>query len=192
MVETPGPADRPARQRAADGRFVRRVAPPETPETLELYLLRHADAGDSMAWPGDDADRPLSKKGRRQSKRLGRHLRAVGLAPDAVLTSPKVRAAQTAKAIGKAMGADVMTDERLGGGFDPGALAELVRQLGPAVHRVVLVGHDPDFSDLASFLVGTQVWLAKGAVVRIDFLDRAIGASAGSLRWLLPPDAVAG
>jgi phosphohistidine phosphatase len=158
---------------------------------VELYLLRHADAGDPMAWAGDDAERPLSKKGRRQAKRVARLLRDLGFHPDVVITSTRVRAVQTARPVAKATGVDMLTDERLSGGFGGAELGELLRQLGAGISRVVLVGHDPDFSGLASFLVGARVAVAKGALVRIDLEDRRVGAGAGSLRWLLPPDAVA-
>lgn len=159
---------------------------------LELYVVRHADAGDPMAWTGDDADRPLSKKGRRQARGLGRLLRNVKLGPKVVITSPKVRSAQTARRIAKATGADLMSDERLGGAFGEDQLRDLVGELDRGVARVMLVGHDPDFSQLASWLVGAHVGLPKGSLVRIDLGDRKISAGAGSLRWLLPPDAVAG
>ena len=66
---------------------------------IELYLLRHADAGDPMAWQGPDAARPLSGKGERQADRLGRFLAGIGFTPDAIITSPKVRAAQTAEGV---------------------------------------------------------------------------------------------
>ena len=62
-----------------------------------LHLLRHADAGDPEAWTGPDAVRPLSDKGRKQSKRLGDHLASIGFTADAIITSPKIRAEQTAE-----------------------------------------------------------------------------------------------
>ena len=62
----------------------------------------------------------------------------------------------------------------------------------PASERVVLVGHDPDFTHLVSWLVGASVTMRKGALARVDLADRTVSAGRGSLRWLLPPDAVAG
>jgi phosphohistidine phosphatase len=159
---------------------------------LELYFLRHADAGDPMTWEGDDADRPLSKKGRRQSKNLMRLLDDLHLRVDAVLTSPKLRAADTAKIVAKALGKKAHADDRLSIDFGEDALAGLLAEWGPSVQRVVLVGHDPDFSHLVSWLAGTSITMRKGAIARLDLADRTIGAGHGSLRWLLPPDAVAG
>ena len=56
--------------------------------------------------------------------------------------------------------------------------------------RAVIVGHDPDFSTLASWLSDAPLALRKGALARIDLPDRKVAGAAGSLRWLLPPDAV--
>lgn len=159
---------------------------------LTLYMLRHADAGDPMQWAGDDWDRPLSKKGRRQSKRLGQHLDDLHIKPDAIVTSPRVRAAQTAKGVAKHIGATVMTDDRLAGGFSEFGLQALVRELAPEVSSVMLVGHDPDFSAIASWLVGAHVGLVKGSLAVIELADRgSLAAGSGELHWLLPPDAIA-
>lgn len=197
----------PPRQRGPNGRFTARAA--ATPRTaieptpdaaaapeiaasppLQLYLLRHADAGDSSLWTGVDAERPLSKKGRRQAKALARTLKDLRLRVDAVLSSPLVRAAETARPVAKALGVDVLTDERLGYDFGPQQLAALIGQLGPGMRRLVLVGHDPGFTEVASLLVGAPIPMAKGALARIDLAEREVRAGAGDLRWLLPPDVV--
>lgn len=161
---------------------------PET-EPLQLYLLRHADAGDPMAWPGDDAERPLSAKGKRQARRLGKLLADVGWKPDLILTSPKVRAADTARLVGRAV--DVKPDEevRLASGFDLSDVATMLAA-HPDAKRVVLVGHDPDFSAVASTLVGAAIELRKGAIARIDLENAKPAAGRGALRWLIPPGAV--
>jgi phosphohistidine phosphatase SixA len=71
-------------------------------------------------------------------------------------------------------------------------LGELIAELDGSVRHVILVGHDPDLSDLVSWLVGAPISLRKCALARIDLPDRRVGAGMGSLRWLLPPDAVPG
>jgi phosphohistidine phosphatase len=162
------------------------------PRTLTLYLLRHADAGDPMAWTSDDAERPLSKKGRRQAKRLARHLKDLGVDVDAILTSPKVRASATAKIVGRGVGRKPVADERLTIDFGFEALGGLIAGLDAGIECVMLVGHDPDFSDAASWLVGALIPMRKGALAVIDLPDREVGAGRGLLRWLLPPDAVTG
>jgi phosphohistidine phosphatase len=159
---------------------------------LQLFFVRHADAGDPAEWTGDDRDRPLSDEGRRQARQLGSYLKALQLNPDAVITSPKVRAADTAKLVGEALGRDVTTDSRLAGGLEADGLGGLLGDLDAGVGRVILVGHDPDLSSLVSWLGGAPVELGKGALARVDLPDRSVGPGRGSLRWLLPPDAIAG
>ncbi len=163
-----------------------------TPDGLELYLLRHADAGDPARRTGEDAERPLSSKGRRQAKRLGRLLKDLGARPDAILTSPKLRASETARLVARSIGAHASTDERLSVDFGGRELAAMVAGLEPKVRGVMLVGHDPDFSAVLSWLVGSDIEMRKGALARIGLPDREVGAGRGSLRWLLPPDAVPG
>ena len=159
---------------------------PASAEPVELYLLRHADAGDPMTWAGDDAERPLSEKGRRQAKRLGSLLAGIKLRPDVILTSPKLRAADTAKIVGKAVSVKPKKDDRLGDSIALGDLASLIAA-NQGARRVVLVGHDPDFSTLASSLTGAAIELKKGAIARIDLSDAGPRAGGGALRWLVPP-----
>jgi phosphohistidine phosphatase len=162
----------------------------DTGAPLRLYFIRHADAGDSTAWKGDDAKRPLSKKGRRQSERLGDTLSALKVRFDMLLTSPKVRAADTAKIVGRRVGTKPKVDSRLSAGFDGASLQQLIDGLPAAAGTVALVGHDPDFSAVVSWLTGAPISLPKGTLARVDLADRSAGADLGLLRWLLPPDAV--
>jgi phosphohistidine phosphatase len=142
-----------------------------------------------MAWDGPDATRPLSDKGRKQSKRLGEHLAGLGYSPDAVITSPKLRAAETAEIVAKLVGAKVHVDERLAGGLDLATVDAIVDDAG-GLERVVLVGHDPDFSDLLSVLCrAAGATMRKGALAHIA-IERPLEAGAGTLRWLIPPDAL--
>lgn len=155
---------------------------------IALHLLRHAHAGDPARWHGDDADRPLSDKGRRQAERLGRLLAATGDAPDLFVTSPRVRASQTAEIVADALGARVVVDERLAGPLDADVAADIVRAAGPA-ERPCLVGHDPAFSELLGELLGVgSVPMRKGAIARVDLPGREVTAGEGTLRYLLPPE----
>lgn len=157
---------------------------------VELYLLRHAHAGDPEAWDGDDAARPLSEKGRRQSERLGTFMAERRFAPDALVTSPKLRALQTAELFGAPLSLPVVEDRRLAGPLDLDALASVVDAAGG--RRVVLVGHDPDFSELAATLSGAAyLQLKKGALCRLD-VALPLQPAGGILRWLLPPDLLTG
>src|SRR5919205_2931793 len=80
--------------------------------TTQLFMLRHADAGDPEAWTGDDAERPLSPKGEAQAERLATFLHGVRFAADAVISSPKVRARRTAEIVADGFGGAVRIDPR--------------------------------------------------------------------------------
>lgn len=155
---------------------------------IDLYLLRHADAGDPEAWLGPDDERPLSAKGQRQAERLGRHLAATRFRVDALLTSPKVRAAETAAIVGDLVGERPRVDDRLAEGVDRETVREI---LADVLHpgAVMLVGHDPDFSAVLSELTGTELRMRKGALARLD-VAADLPAGGATLRWLLPPDAL--
>jgi phosphohistidine phosphatase len=135
-----------------------------------LWLLRHGEAADGSP----DADRPLTDEGQAQSRAAGAALRVLGVNIDACLTSPKVRAADTAKlACAELDGLTPQAEPRLAGGpFDGNALAE---GLGD---DVMLVGHDPDFSMAIHRLTGAQVRLKKGGLA---------GVERGELKVLLRP-----
>ena len=109
----------------------------------QLFLLRHAHAGNPAKWKGDDAQRPLSEKGTRQSERVGQFLSQVGFHPDAIVSSPKLRAAQTAEIVARQLRMDVRLEERLAGGADLHDFKAILADLG--LDRPMLVGHDPDF-----------------------------------------------
>lgn len=157
---------------------------------MELYLLRHAHAGDAAAWDGPDASRPLSEKGERQADRLGRYLSSLGFAPDTIITSPKVRAARTAELVALHLAVPVGIDDRLGGDLTLESLEALLADAGDPA-KTILVGHDPDFSELVALLVGAlRVPMRKGALARID-VDLPLRPAGGILRWLVPPDLVA-
>jgi phosphohistidine phosphatase len=125
-----------------------------------IWLLRHGDAEDGEGKP--DAERELTAKGERQSRNAGRALKELGVKLDGCISSPKVRAKQTAELACEALGVKVDEDDRLAGGdFDPLELA--------AGHSdVMLVGHEPDFSGAVALATGSRVKMKKGGVAAID------------------------
>ena len=124
-----------------------------------IWLLRHGDAAEGSP----DAERPLTEKGKEQSRAAGRALKKLGVKPAACLTSPKVRALETARIACDELGIEPQAEPRLAGGpFDPEALAA---GLGD---DVVLVGHDPDFSMAVHSLTGAQVRMKKGGLAGIE------------------------
>jgi phosphohistidine phosphatase len=154
---------------------------------VELGLLRHAHAGDPAAWDRPDDLRPLSDKGRQQAERLGRLLAAAGFVPDAVLTSPRVRAHETADLVAEHLDVPVRIDRRLGGLLDLASVEAILDDAGSPV-RPILVGHDPDFSDLLAQLTGSPgLRMRKGAFALLD-VERPLAPGFAELRWLIPPD----
>jgi phosphohistidine phosphatase len=153
----------------------------------QLCFLRHADAGDPEAWTRPDSERPLSDKGKRQAERLARFLASTAFRPDAILTSPKIRAEQTARPVADHLDVEVTIEPRLGAPFDLATLEEILRNAGDP-ERPIIVGHDPDFSDIAAELAGApSLSMKKGAFLRID-VDRPLRGGTGRLAWLVPPD----
>ena len=160
-------------------------------DETQLHLLRHAHAGDPMKWDGPDDVRPLSEKGRLQAERLGLFLADTGFRPDAILSSPRTRALNTARLVATPLETPVVVVDALGGPLDLEAVDRILRAAGDP-RRPVLVGHDPDFSALAGELTGIpQLTVRKGSLVRIDAI-RPFEPGRGLLRWLVPPDLLAG
>jgi phosphohistidine phosphatase len=131
-----------------------------------ILLLRHGDAADGEP----DAERPLTAKGEKQARAAGAALGALGVDLDACLTSPKVRARDTARIACEALGSvEMRTEPKLAGGrFDADALA------AGAGENVLLVGHDPDFTDAVRELTGAKAKLKKGGLAVVD--DRKLVA----------------
>jgi phosphohistidine phosphatase len=160
-------------------------------DRTEILLLRHADAGVPEAWTRPDAERPLSAKGHRQAARVAAWLKTIDHRPDAIISSPKIRAAETAAAVAEAFGMPLIEDQRLAGPLDVRIVSEILRDARDP-RRPMLVGHDPDFSELAADLSGVATLeMKKGALVRID-VAKPIEPGGGTLRWLVPPDALPG
>lgn len=127
-----------------------------------IWLLRHGDAEAGEGKP--DNDRALTEKGERQSRDAGAALGELGVSLDACLSSPKVRARDTARLACEALAAEVEVelDDRLAGGdFDP-------LELGAGRGEVLLVGHEPDFSSAVALATGSRVKMKKGGLAAID------------------------
>ena len=124
-----------------------------------IYLLRHGDAEEGN---GDDATRRLTEKGERQAEAAGRALATMGAEIEACLTSPKVRAADTARLACEVLGIEPEEIPQLSGGdFDS---LELAAGRG----EVLLVGHEPDFSAEVARLTGANAKLKKGGLAIVD------------------------
>lgn len=147
-------------------------ADPDVRVSDVIWLLRHGDAADGSP----DAERPLTSEGERQGDNAGRALAALGVTLEGCLTSPKVRARETARRVCEPLAVEPVHEPRLSGGpFDP---TELVA----GFEDVLLVGHDPDFSTAVHDLTGAQVRLPKGGLAGVD---------RGELSVLLRPSELA-
>jgi phosphohistidine phosphatase len=133
-----------------------------------IWFLRHGEAEDTSP----DFDRKLTEKGVRQSRDAGATLRALGVELDVCLASPRVRALDTAKLACESLDVEVTIEDALqGGSFD-------ARDLAAGLDNVLLVGHEPDFSDAIADLTGARVDMKKGGLAAVE---------DGTLRVLLRP-----
>jgi phosphohistidine phosphatase len=157
---------------------------------MMLYVLRHGVAEDA-APEGGDAARRLTLAGRKKMRAAAQGLRTLGLRFDLVLTSPLVRAAETAAILAEVFGADPAPHELPA--LEPGASpAETVRALRHfSRHRhVVLVGHEPGLSGVVALLLsgapdGLRLVLKKGGAVALEVHEMARRGAV--LRWMLTP-----
>jgi len=122
-----------------------------------LWLLRHAEAADGAP----DDDRPLTERGVRHAEAAGLALARLGTSIDACLSSPKLRAVQTAERACEPLGVSVTIEPALSG--EPFDVQALTAGLGD----VLLVGHDPSFSLTLHDLTGAQARMKKGGLAAI-------------------------
>jgi phosphohistidine phosphatase SixA len=146
-----------------------------------LYFMRHGEAEDAAAGQAD-AERRLTERGLQRSRQAGTALQKMAVTLDLILTSPLQRAAQTAEAVGQALGVSVTPAEALAG-----PSLDEVRLMWEEHGRpagLMLVGHEPDFSHLVGELLGgADVEMKKGAIACLDC--PAIAPGGGTLRWLV-------
>jgi phosphohistidine phosphatase len=145
----------------------------------QLWFLRHGEAEEHGARP--DAERALTERGEGQSASAGRALAALGIAFQLAFTSPKVRAADTAKLACAHLGVEPHVHQPLGEGFDRAEALALLHAAGDD-QRLLLVGHEPDFSQTVHDLTGARIDLKKGGVAGV----RMHGASAELIALLRP------
>ena len=126
---------------------------------MRLILVRHAEAESGEP----DELRPLTPAGRDVARALGERLRSVG--PDAVISSPLLRARETAAAIAKAAGIEAESDERLSPGADADDVRAAVAEKG---ETVVIVGHQPDCGEVVLALTGEEVRFPPGGAHEVE------------------------
>ncbi len=157
------------------------------PGPYQLYLIRHGLAEErGEAWP-DDAKRPLTDTGMSQMRKAARGLARLGVSVDVVLSSPLVRARQTAEIVASALEPRpslLNVDSLATDGSYQAVIVDLEKHARKT--RIALVGHEPALGELAARLIGSRhaIEFKKGAVCRID-IDDLPPAGPGDLRWLM-------
>jgi phosphohistidine phosphatase len=154
---------------------------------FELYLIRHGLAEErGEGWP-DDTKRPLTEEGIAKLRKGIRGLSRLDVSIEVILTSPLVRARQTADIVAAGLGSRPMilnVESLAPGGSHAAILADLEKQARKL--RIGLVGHEPGIGELAARLIGSRhpFEFKKGAVCRIDF-EEIPPSGPGNLRWMM-------
>jgi phosphohistidine phosphatase SixA len=147
---------------------------------VKIYFLRHGKA-DWPDWKRPDDERPLTKEGGKEVRKISKLLSRLEIAP-LILTSPLPRASETAAIAAEVLGMEMREDKNLRPGFNAAKLAKLLQEF--SANSLMVVGHEPDFSHTIRELTGGAIKLSKAGVALVD-LDAS--AMSGRLRWLLPP-----
>ena len=147
---------------------------------VKFYFLRHGKA-DWPKWDKPDDERPLTEDGQDQVAAVAKMLARLEISP-AIVSSPLPRASQTAEIAGKYLGKKVRIDPLLRPGFDAAKLKKLLKDFSS--DSLMVVGHEPDFTQIIFELTGGRTKLSKAAVALIELNTRSM---KGELRWLVPP-----
>jgi len=156
---------------------------------MEIYVFRHGIAEDAPPG-GSDAQRALTDEGREKLRRVLRRAKAAGVAPSLILSSPLVRAVQTAEIAAEFLsyeGELVLTKALVPEGNPRGVWEEIRARRGQP--SVLVAGHEPLLSQVVAYLLGSpsvQVEMKKGALVRID-IEGFRPDPRGVLMWMLTP-----
>ena len=145
----------------------------------QLWFLRHGEAVPHDSKP--DSERELTARGERQSSAAGAALARLGLEFAAIYTSPKVRARDTAALASAALNAEPEELGALAGGFGLDDALELFLGIDDPDARVLVVGHEPDFSQVVHDLTGARVEMKKGGVAAVR-VERGSGTLLALLR----------
>jgi phosphohistidine phosphatase len=156
---------------------------------MEIYILRHGIAAE-RGTPGykRDSDRPLTKEGEEKTQQIAEAMVEMGLQFDLILSSPYIRAKDTARIVAKELGKEVTLTDFLVPDSNAGDLIAEINDEKP--QRVLLVGHEPDLSRLISVLISgggdATIELKKGGLCKLTAQKLSFGQCA-TVNWLLTP-----
>lgn len=150
---------------------------------MRLYFLRHAQAVERGTV--DDFSRELTARGEARTRNAARVIKKLNLGLDAIYSSPRLRARQTADIVADALGMSVQLTPAMGEfGWGAARLEQLLAEHAMG-ENLMLVGHEPTFSETIGALTGGMVDMKKGGLARIDIFMRA--PARGSLVWMIAP-----
>ena len=149
---------------------------------MRLYFLRHAEAEQLAA---SDFERKLTTRGVKRTKTAAQVLLKLGIEPEHIYSSPRVRALQTAEIVAAALNLPVEVDDGLDFRFDLEVVEDLIDDL-PLDAEVMFVGHEPGMSEVVEELTGAFVAMKKGGMARVD-VDYVTEPLRGQLIWLIAP-----
>lgn len=152
---------------------------------MKLYFLRHGIAVDAEVWHGSDSDRPLTPDGIARMKREAKAMQRLGIVPDIVVSSPLLRAKQTAEIVAARLelGNRLREDARVGFGFGADDARAIAGEHETA-RSIMFVGHEPSMSGtIGKITGGSRIDFKKGGLACVELDDD----SPGRLAWLLTP-----
>ncbi len=147
---------------------------------MKLYFLRHGKA-DWPNWKKPDDERPLTKKGKKETREMAKFLRKFEVEPKLILSSPLPRAWETAEITAKVLEVKLKEEAALKPGFGIREVTAILKKVKD--DDLMIVGHEPDFSATIAALTGARIDLAKGGAACVELES----SSNGRLIWLMPP-----
>ncbi len=159
---------------------------------MKIYLVRHGIATERLGGGVvNDSQRPLTDEGRAEARQVAQGLKKLGVRPEHFLSSPLVRACQTAEIFADVLGsnAEIKLTDALAPGGTAGNLFKFVKHLPPA-NELAMFGHEPDIGQLTAVLLwasdALDIQFKKAAVCRVD-VDDLPPTSQGVLKWFITP-----
>jgi phosphohistidine phosphatase len=163
------------------------------PTKMDLFILRHGEAGNRMTVVEEDSERSLTPEGQIEMQKIARSLKVMELQANRVITSPLRRARETAEITAKILKIPILEewDELKPNGSKPALYRKLARIEQNS--GLILVGHEPYLSSMIGEIIGTtgaRLILKKGGLGKIRITSFTPQVS-GELRWLLTPKIIA-
>ena len=156
---------------------------------MKIYLIRHASAVGIGGGIVRDAQRTLTNEGKSEAAHVARAMKSIGVKPDILVTSPLIRAKETAEILQSELGGELHTSDSLAPGVTPANVFRFLSKF-PDANEIVLAGHEPDMGDLVKVLVGGGIEFSmpftQAGVCCVEVVD-VPPSMAGILKWLITP-----